>query len=113
MVEIYKQISYKELARAVMDVDKFPDLQSKSSWRSRGSSAIAPYVVEGLRDRRAIDVALVKPADLKLRKSQGFSESEGRKKKKKTISQLNSNRAERILSLGSICFLFYSSLALI
>lgn len=83
MVEIYKQISYKELARAVMDVDKFPDLQSKSSWRSRGSSAIAPYVVEGLRDRRAIDVALVKPADLKLRKSQGFSESEGRKKKKK------------------------------
>ena len=112
MVEIYKQISYKELARAVMDVDKFPDLQSKSSWRSRGSSAIAPYVVEGLRDRRAIDVALVKPADLKLRKSQGFSESEGRKKKK-TISQFNSNRAERILSLGSICFLFYSSLALI
>lgn len=111
MIEIYKQISYKELAHAVMDVDKFPDLQSKSSWRSRRSSAIAPYVVEGLRNRRAIDVVLVKPADLKLRKSQGFSESEGRKKN--AISQLNSNRAERILSLGSICFLFYSSLALI
>lgn len=64
-----------------MDVDKFQDLQSKSSWRSRRSSAIGPYVVEGLRNRRAIDVVLVKPADLKPRKSQGFSESEGRKKK--------------------------------
>ena len=69
------------MAHAIIDVDKFQDLQSKSSWRSRRSSAIAPYVVEGLRNRRATDVVLVKPADLKPRKSQGFSESEGRKKK--------------------------------
>lgn len=95
-----------------MGVDKFQGLQSKSGWRSGGSSAIAPYVVEGLRNRRAIDVVLVKPADLKPRKSQGFSEYEGRKKKN-AMSQFNGNRAERILSLGSIHFLFYSSLALI
>lgn len=66
-----------------MGVDEFQGPQSKSGWRSGRRSAIAPYVVEGLRNRRATDVVLVKAADLKPRKSQGFSEYEGRKKKKK------------------------------
>lgn len=65
-----------------MGVDEFQGPQSKSGWRSGRRSAIAPYVVEGLRNRRATDVVLVKAADLKPRKSQGFSEYEGRKKKK-------------------------------
>lgn len=95
-----------------MGVDEFQGPQSKSGWRSGRRSAIAPYVVEGLRNRRATDVVLVKAADLKPRKSQGFSEYEGRKKKN-AMSQFNGNRAERILPLGSIHFLFYLSLALI
>ena len=106
---IWRKMYFKELAHAIMEADKFQNLQSAS----RRPSCVVGYESRGLRPRRIDDVAPVwRPAGSRPKKSQCLSLSP--KAEKVDVSVWRpSGRKNCLLLRGGWAFLFYSGLQLI